>query len=75
MKLQGNFDRIAGFMNENDVELLPVTFEHIQMLLRLDYHHRDPFDRVIIAQALSEDFVTATKDTAFYQYGVKIIWE
>ena len=75
LKLQGSFDRIAGFMNENDVELLPITFKHIQMLLRLDYHHRDPFDRIIIAQALSEDLVMATKDAFFYKYGVNIIWE
>lgn len=75
LELHGSFDRISGFINENDIEILPITFAHIQMLLGLDYHHRDPFDRIIIAQALSEDLVLATKDGAFYKYGVNTIWK
>lgn len=75
LKLQGSFDQIAGFINENDVEVLPITFKHIQRLLYLDFYHRDPFDRIIIAQAFSEDLVVATKDTIFSTYGVNVIWK
>lgn len=75
LDLQGDFDQIAAFINENDVELLPITFGHVQRLLSLNFHHRDPFDRIIIAQALSENLTIATKDTVFHEYGVKLIWK
>jgi PIN domain nuclease of toxin-antitoxin system len=45
----GNF-----FLRNNDMEVLPITFEHIQSLLEVEFHHRDPFDRTIIAPALTE---------------------
>ena len=75
LELRGSFDRIAEFMSENDVALLPITFGHIQRLLHLDFHHRDPFDRIIIAQALSENLTLATKDPVFNKYEVNTIWE
>lgn len=75
LELHGSFDQIAGFVNENDIEFLPVTFEHIHKLLQLDFHHKDPFDRIIIAQALSENLVLATKDSVFNEYRVNLIWK
>ena len=75
LELQGDFNQIANFLNDNDIELLPITFEHIQRLLQLDFYHRDPFDRIIIAQALTENLTIATKDSIFNEYGVKIIWK
>lgn len=75
LELLGGFDRIADFLNENDIELLPINFEHIQTLSQLSFHHRDPFDRIIIAQALRENFAIATKDNAFSKYQVIIIWK
>ncbi len=75
LDLHGDFDRIAQFINANDIELLPITFEHVQGLLRLEFHHRDPFDRIIIAQALGENVTIATKDIIFHKYEVDIIWK
>ena len=75
LELQGDFNQIAGFLNGNDIEVLPITFEHIQRLLQLEFHHRDPFDRIIIAQALTENLMIATKDSIFDDYGVNIIWK
>lgn len=74
LELQGDFNHIAGFLTDNDIEVLPITFEHLQRLLQLDFHHRDPFDRIIIAQALTENLTVATKDGIFHQYGVNIMW-
>jgi PIN domain nuclease of toxin-antitoxin system len=54
LALAGSFDQIARFLYENNIDLLPITFGHIQQLLQLPFHHRDPFDRIIIAQAISE---------------------
>ena len=74
LELQGDFNQIAGFLNDNDIEVLPITFVHIQHLLHLNFYHHDPFDRIIIAQALTENLNIATKDEVFYKYGVNIMW-
>jgi PIN domain nuclease of toxin-antitoxin system len=66
LELKGEFNRIADFLADNDIELLPITFEHLQRLMQLDFHHRDPFDRIIIAQALTEGLPIATKDEIFH---------
>ena len=75
LDLKGSFDEIAIFLSDNYIETLPITFQHIQQLLQLDFHHRDPFDRIIIAQALSENLTLATNDTAFREYKVPVFWK
>jgi len=75
LELQGDFKQIVEFLDDNDIEVLPITFEHIQQLLLQDFHHRDPFDRMIIAQALTENIPIATKDGIFEKYGVAIVWK
>ncbi|WP_425423193.1 hypothetical protein [Spirosoma spitsbergense] len=43
--------------------------------MRLPFHHRDPFDRIIIAQALTDGLPIATRDEIFPDYGVNCIWK
>lgn len=74
LDLHGGFDEISKILKRYEVELLPITFEHIQKLITLDFQHRDPFDRIIISQGLVEKFTTVTKDENFPKYKVKIIW-
>ncbi len=58
-----------------DVRILPYTGEHALRLFELPLHHGDPFDRQIIAQALSEKIPVVTPDEKFRLYsGLKIIW-
>jgi len=58
-----------------DVRVLPYTAEHAYELFDLPRHHRDPFDRQIIAQALSEKIPVVTPDQQFKFYeGLKLIW-
>ena len=52
-----------------------ITFEHITEIIDLDFHHRDPFDRIIIAQGLVEKIPIISKDNIFSKYGVEVIWE
>ena len=52
---------------------LPITMEHALAVERLPPHHSDPFDRILIAQALTEGLVIITGDRAFSRYGVQII--
>jgi len=61
-------------MEEYEIELLPITFEHIQKLLILESHHRDPFDRIIISQGLAERLIVVTKDENFQKYNVQVVW-
>ncbi|MFC5379340.1 type II toxin-antitoxin system VapC family toxin [Aquipuribacter nitratireducens] len=56
------------------VDVLPVTAEHATAAAHLALHHRDPFDRMLVAQARLEDLVLVTKDDALRRYGVPTAW-
>ena len=75
LELRGNLAQVAQFIAENSIELLPITFGHVQQLATLPFHHRDPFDRIIIAQALIEQLVLVTKDAVFGQYKAATVWD
>jgi len=55
-------------------KMLGIQKEHLLRYATLHLHHRDPFDRLIVAQALSEDFSIVGNDTAFDAYGVRRLW-
>lgn len=52
---------------------LPITISHIKRLQTLPVHHRDPFDRLLIAQAIEENLTIATRDRHFPAYGVALL--
>ena len=54
--------------------VLPITFRHLRHLAILPRRHRDPFDRMMVAQALAEGIPIATSDRVFASYGVQIVW-
>jgi PIN domain nuclease of toxin-antitoxin system len=74
LHLKSDFNEITNFCFGNEIEILPITFEHIQALNNLDFHHRDPFDRLIIAQSIVEELTVLTKDENFHLYNVKCLW-
>jgi PIN domain nuclease of toxin-antitoxin system len=55
-------------------DLLPVTLDHLAMVVRLPFHRRDPFDRLLIAQGLVEGVPIVSSDAVFDAYGVARIW-
>ncbi|OYX15732.1 MAG: twitching motility protein PilT, partial [Algoriphagus sp. 32-45-6] len=56
-------------------EILPLDFEHLLELFRLQEIHKDPFDRILISQAISEKFTLISKDTNFRLYAnLKLVW-
>jgi PIN domain nuclease of toxin-antitoxin system len=59
---------------ENDLQLLPLRPEHVWRLAALPAHHGDPFDRMLVAQALVEDLVLITKDSLLRSYPVRTLW-
>lgn len=67
----------AGFrqtLEEYEVELLPITARHAEQVGELPLHHRDPFDRLLVAQALEERLTLVSRDRALAPYGVPTIW-
>ena len=76
-KLNAVGSSVAYVRDEMDaygMELLPIRYEHILQLESLPSHHGDPFDRLLIAQALSESLPVLTGDQTFRRYGIKPIW-
>lgn len=57
----------------NAFRLLPLSYRHVCRVENLPWHHRDPFDRLLIAQALCEDLVLATSDARITIYDVETI--
>ena len=60
---------------QNGFEILPILPDHIIKLSKLDYFHRDPFDRIIISQVLSENMVIVSSDKVFDEYRIKRKWD
>ena len=58
----------------NNIRILPVTLEHVLALQDLPLLHKDPFDRLLIAQARTEEAVLVSHDTAFTGYEVNLLW-
>ena len=54
-------------------EMLPITMVHIGRTQALPFHHRDPFDRMMIAQAMEEGLTIVTRDRVFQSYGVPVL--
>jgi PIN domain nuclease of toxin-antitoxin system len=58
----------------NGFSLLPVALEHVSAVTDLPFHHRDPFDRLLAAQARREELAIVSSDPVFRRYGVRRIW-
>jgi PIN domain nuclease of toxin-antitoxin system len=55
--------------------MLPINLDHIERQTQLEFHHRDPFDRLLIAQALVEDIPLISSDAKLDSYGVVRLWD
>jgi len=69
------FVKFASYLTDNDIEVLQIGFDHLIQVATLDLHHRDPFDRIIIAQGLVENLTIITKDEHFPSYTDRILWK
>jgi PIN domain nuclease of toxin-antitoxin system len=61
-------------MARTNFEFLDMTDEHMAAVAALPFHHRDPFDRMIVAQAMTENIPVVSVDVAFDPYGVTRLW-
>ena len=69
-KLQVDPNKLIASLREAGFEPLPITWEHAAAVGPLPDLHRDPFDRMLVAQALVEDLVLVTRDPLVTQYDV-----
>ena len=74
LELSLSLKQIEEYLKDKDVELLDIKFEPLIKLLDLPHHHRDPFDRLLIAQAISEKLTIISADRHFAAYPVEVIW-
>jgi len=58
----------------NDMEILSISMAHLTVVTTLPFHHRDPFDRLLIAQAMVEKMSIISADEIFDSYGISRIW-
>lgn len=67
-------DLIPGQLVANQIEILPITVAHLHQVAQLPFHHRDPFDRLLIAQSQVEQMPLLSRDPTFTAYGVQRLW-
>lgn len=61
-------------LQSNRIALLPISVEALAVNADLPWHHRDPFDRLLIAQAMTQRLPLVTRDPAFLSYPVEVLW-
>jgi len=66
---------IKSSVEKYSLKLFPISLQHIYYTQQLSLHHRDPFDRLLIAQSMSENLPIISSDDAFDAYDVKRIWK
>ncbi len=71
---RGWLKKIQNELMINTVQWLPVEMPHCAELTKLPFHHRDPFDRMLIAQARVEDFQVLSRDVRLSAYDIKRLW-
>jgi PIN domain nuclease of toxin-antitoxin system len=75
LKLSQSLDRfVTEQMHVNSFRLLNIEFSHVAKVEQLPFHHRDPFDRLLVAQAISEKMPIVSADSVLTNYGIKRIW-
>jgi PIN domain nuclease of toxin-antitoxin system len=65
---------IPDQLQKNDFTLLPIEVSHLTQVITLPWHHRDPFDRLMIAQSLAEELPMLSRDVVFDDYNIERIW-
>jgi PIN domain nuclease of toxin-antitoxin system len=75
LRIDGALDRfLPEQLAANGFQPLAIDLKHAARVASLPFHHRDPFDRLLVAQALEEDLAMVTADPVFAKYGVNRVW-
>ncbi len=74
LQLNRSFEDLPKELEYINVQILPITFEDTNIYTSLPLHHRDPFDRILVAQAMNHSLVLISRDEAFDAYQIQRVW-
>jgi PIN domain nuclease of toxin-antitoxin system len=74
LTLPMSVDRYLAEKIAEGYRIASVTWAHAAAVERLPFHHRDPFDRLIVTQALADRLPIVTRDRVFRKYGIDVVW-
>ena len=74
LSIKSSIPAIEAICNERSIEILPIASQEIEAIKSLPKIHNDPFDRIIISQAMKHNFSIITSDTIIPQYDVETVW-
>jgi PIN domain nuclease of toxin-antitoxin system len=69
-----SLEELFEYADRNRIEIIQISYEHLLTLSKLPIHHNDPFDRIIISQAIAENLTLVSKDKGFKKYKIKQQW-
>jgi PIN domain nuclease of toxin-antitoxin system len=74
LNIRGDLSKVNDLVYLNGFKILPINFDDTFVVSKLPFFHRDPFDRILIAQAINYQMGIVSKDINFKSYQVKVIW-
>ncbi len=69
-----SLEELFEYADRNRIEIIQISYEHLLTLSKLSINHNDPFDRIIISQAIAENLTLVSKDKGFKKYKIKQQW-
>lgn len=69
-----SLEELFAYAERNRIEIIQITYDHLLTISKLPGHHSDPFDRIIISQAVSENLTLISRDKGFKKYKIKQQW-
>jgi len=74
LRISSSFEELYKCVQFGNVEIFSFNEVDYQNLLRMPFNHRDPFDRMLVAQALTRDITIINKDSVLKSYGVNVLF-
>ena len=71
---EGGMERFLSTINSSDIELLPINPDYLTAVQKLPFYHRDPFDRLLVATAQTENITLVSADENIRKYEVQVVW-
>ncbi len=73
LQTQATLQQLFDFVKLSDIEILPILPQQIQLVKDLPFHHKDPFDRIIISQAIYHNYLVISSDNMFNDYKITLL--
>jgi len=74
LRFPHTFEEIADMCKEESMQLLGIDYSDLDIVEKLPFIHRDPFDRLLVAQAQSRNLTIITRDTIIPKYDITVLW-